>query len=356
MFFFFAFPFLLLGGRRQFWIKFGVIAGSSLAMMHVIEYLRFSSDIPIQIDWQRVVHANPLMRLIEFCIGMATAFLFLGSIERTRDSDVTAKMQSNRLTKRSKESRRMLLDSVKELAAISTLGLYILTYDQVRDALAKSVLAGKTFSLWYHFSGSCFAFAIIVFVFANSKGILARMMGTKLMNYLGEVSYAFFLLHFTIIAYHNGIDWSASNPNRWWVATWLFALVLGLAILLHHVVEKPVRDGLTLFSKRGIGSSISEFLKQWLKFSFSKAGVACLVLCLVGWLGVRSQYTALNLTPSMYETIFASSAKVREIQFADTIRVMGCDAKPTAEGIELRFVWQKTKPTQHFRFTHLIGQ
>ena len=135
----------------------------------------------------------------------------------------------------------------------------------------------------------------------------------------------------------------------------MFALVLGLAILLHHVVEKPVRDGLTLFSKRGIGSSILDFLKQWLKFSFSKAGVACLVLCLAGWLGVRSQYTALNLTPPMYETIFATSGKVREIQFADTIRVMGCDAKPTAEGIELHFVWQKTKPTKHFRFTHLIG-
>ena len=354
MFFFFAFPFLLLGGRRQFWIKFGVIAGLTLGAMYVIEYLRYDSDVLSHVDWQRVVHANPLLRLVEFCLGMATAFLFLSSIERQRASNNSTKNLSRHLTQPSRGTRRMLLDTLKELAAISTLGLFILTYDQVRDVLVTSEWAGRMFSLWYHFSGSSLAFAIIIYVFASSKGILARLMGTKLMNYLGEISYAFFLIHFTIIAYHNGVDWSASNPNRWLVASSLLAMVLGLAILLHHVVEKPVRDGLMSFSKRGIGLSILDLMKQLLQFGFSISGAACLLLCLAGWLGVRSQYTPLNLTPAMYETIFASSREVREIQFAETIRVMGCDTKATKDGIELHFVWQKSKPTKHYRFTHLI--
>ena len=356
MFFFFAFPFLLLGGQRQFWIKFGVIAISTLGTIYVIQHLRYGAEIPSQIDLLQVVHTNPLIRLVEFCIGMATAFLFLNSIDRQRNLDAVNADQSSQLQSKSPKSRRLLLDTAKELAAISMFALFILTYDQVRYVLATSDWAGKIFSAWYHFSGSSFAFAIIIYVFANSKGLLARMMGGKLMNYLGEISYAFFLIHFTIIIYHQRVDWSASNINRWWMAIWLFALVLGLAILLHRIVEKPIRDGLSSFSKRGFGASIRVAMKEIIRFGSSKAAAACLVLCLGGWLGLWSQYTPVRSTPAMHEVIFASSKELREIQFGETIRMMGFDAQATEKGIKLHFVWQKVKPTTHFRFTHMMNE
>ena len=99
----------------------------------------------------------------------------------------------------------MLLDTLQKSWRLSQhWDFFILTYDQVRDVLATSAMG------WQNVLPLVSLFGIVVLhsqslfiVFANSKGILARMMGTKVMNYLGEVSYAFFLLHFTIIAYHN---------------------------------------------------------------------------------------------------------------------------------------------------------
>ncbi len=344
MFFFFIFPFLLLGGQRQFWFKFGIVALISVSIVFVTQQLKSDPGIASQYDLLRVVHANPLVRLVEFGLGMGTAFLFLNSAAR----------RESRPGLVSKKDCVRWFDSLKEIVAISSFVLFVFTYDYVRGILAGSSWGGSMFSVWYHFAGSSIVFAFIIYVFASSKGILARVMGTKLLNLLGEISYAFFLIHNIILIYHSRVDWSASELNRWVLAPCLIAMVLGLAMWLHFVIEKPVRDVLMSVSKRGVFDSVWDSVKQVFKFGFSRIGVVCFMLCVGSWLGVRAQYIPLNLTPPMYETIFASKKGVRETWFGKQMRLMGCDAKAVEGGVELRFVWQKLAPVNHFRFTHVL--
>jgi len=347
MFFFFMFPFLLLGGQRRFWLKLVLVALTSFSIVFMTQPLSNDPVIASQFDLIRIVHANPLVRLLEFGLGMATAFLFLNAAVR-KQVKVPRRLKNQKW--------RLIFDSLKECVAISSFAIFFFGYNSVRGAIYGSPWGGPMFSAWYNFAGSSIVFALIIYVFADSKGILATMMGTRLMNFLGEISYAFFLVHMIILIYHSKVDWSASELNRWLLAPCLIAMVLGLAIWLHFVVERPVRDVLMSFPKKGFWPSISAASKQVLGFGFSKPGVACFTLCLGSWLAVRAQYTPLNLTPPMYETIFATNQGVRGVRFSEKIRLMGCDAKAVSGGVELRFVWQKLASVQHFRFTHIIDQ
>jgi peptidoglycan/LPS O-acetylase OafA/YrhL len=344
MFFFFMFPFLLLGGQRQFWFKFGIVALISVSIVFATQQLKSDPGIASQYDLLRVVHANPLVRLVEFGIGMATAFLFFNSAAR----------RESRPSLISKKDWGLWFDSLKEIVAISSFVLFVFTYDYVRGILAGSSWGGGMFAVWYHFAGSSLVFALIIYVFASSKGILARVMGAKLMNFLGEISYAFFLIHHIVLVYHSRVDWSASGLNRWVLAPCLITMVLGMAIWLHFVIERPVRDMLMSMSQRGFFYSARDSVKQVFKFGFSRTGVICFVLCVGSWLSVRAQYIPLNLTPPMYETIFASNKGVRGTRFGEKMRLMGCDAKVVEGGLELRFVWQKLAAVDHFRFTHVL--
>ncbi len=340
MFFFFMFPFLLLGGQRQFWWKFAIVTLTSFAIVGGAHYFYLDREFTNKAMLVSIIHTNPVVRLVEFALGMATAWIFINSIARKASAALT------------ESSHRLWHDTLKEVLAMSTMVVFVFTYDWARQSITSN--GSHLLSIWYHFAGSAPVFAVIIFVFARSQGVCARAMGSKAMNFLGEISYAFFLIHSIILVYHVNLDWSASSPNRWIVAASVILMVLGSSIWLHFVIEKPFRDALMSVSQKGFPKSIRNSIAQVWRFGFSKIGFACLLLCLTSWVGIRSQYTPLQFTPQMYQTIFASSRSVRGTRFGDRIKLMGFDAKAVEGGIELSFVWQKLAPMKHHRFTHIL--
>ena len=99
----------------------------------------------------------------------------------------------------------------------------------------------------YHWGGLYLPpFALLVWVFARGGGLLARLLATRLLVYLGEISYSFYMLHFAVLIYaankagrHGFLQW----PWGWkWIATALATAVLSAAC--YHLYELPLRDWL----------------------------------------------------------------------------------------------------------------
>jgi peptidoglycan/LPS O-acetylase OafA/YrhL len=91
--------------------------------------------------------------------------------------------------------------------------------------------------------------ALIILGAAISQGHLARILGSRPFTWVGEVSYSIYMVHFPIlIAIHRlcerlGFDeWPQAGKICAFVAT--VALVVALAAVLFHFVERPARTHL----------------------------------------------------------------------------------------------------------------
>ena len=89
--------------------------------------------------------------------------------------------------------------------------------------------------VWLAPSGSCLVFAALLAAVAKGRGGLGRLLSLRPMVALGEVSFAFYLVHGTVmraLRYNFGAGPGALSA---------FALSLALAFLLHEAVGKPMR-------------------------------------------------------------------------------------------------------------------
>lgn len=80
-------------------------------------------------------------------------------------------------------------------------------------------------------------FALLILVFARGTGNLSRLLSHPLCVRLGEISFAFYLVHFTVLrAFAELVTWNGLVRDG--IA---FAVTLGLSLALHAGVERPMR-------------------------------------------------------------------------------------------------------------------
>lgn len=84
-------------------------------------------------------------------------------------------------------------------------------------------------------------YALLIVCFAMSQGHIARFLSTRLLVYLGEVSFSFYLVHQIIIRWH--ADYAAlfgdmSNGMR---LAGVLAASLAISMAIYHLVEIPAR-------------------------------------------------------------------------------------------------------------------
>ena len=89
--------------------------------------------------------------------------------------------------------------------------------------------------LWLVPSGSCWIFALLIPIIAGGQGLIGRMLSTKLLIWLGEISFAVYMYHQTIIrAAHS--YFGADFPLLPIVGVTILA-----AALSHRFLEVPAR-------------------------------------------------------------------------------------------------------------------
>jgi peptidoglycan/LPS O-acetylase OafA/YrhL len=222
LFFYLAFPFLIVGLRED-WLKKLALA----ALVCAAVYLGAAAlGLPIPATRADVAtisqlgYSNPLARGFEFTLGMATYVLWERHL---RDRAATP-----------------LIWTLLEFAA---LGLALGWTFYGAEALAWRL--PPLGHLWLDASGSCFAFAILIAVFARARGAIGRALSWRFFVWLGEISFSFYIVHQIVLrafAYY----WGAAAP-----IVVAFAACLIVAAANHHAIETPARRLiLILFARR----------------------------------------------------------------------------------------------------------
>jgi peptidoglycan/LPS O-acetylase OafA/YrhL len=83
-------------------------------------------------------------------------------------------------------------------------------------------------------------FAGLLFL-ALSRGAIARLLGGKVLTYLGEISYSTYLAHFGLFVVFKLLFVDASLQLGWGQLLGFLALVLAASVALYHGLEKPAQ-------------------------------------------------------------------------------------------------------------------
>jgi peptidoglycan/LPS O-acetylase OafA/YrhL len=168
-----------------------------------------------------VAYIDPLVRIFEFIVGVATARLYF----RHRDS--LSALGGKKL---------MITETVVLLAVLLLVGcLRKFCSSSVLDSIAPNL------SLWVECSGGVFIYASLVFFLALEKGWLYKLLSKPLFVWLGEISYSVYLVHWLWIKVFVRLNFVQMHLPRMANFSLYLFLVLSSAALLYSLVEKPAR-------------------------------------------------------------------------------------------------------------------
>ena len=207
MFFYAMFPWLCREALKSAWRPIYIGAAITVAWLAVVWL--YMPDGNLQV----LLVTNPLARILEFATGVSCYKLFARSERRFRSG---TSLELGAL-------------------AIAALSLAVIPY-------VSAVASGKTWlllALWLGNCASVLAFAMLITIIFRNEGRVSKFAGWGPLAYLGEISFALYLVHQPVIFYlARFAPWFRQLPMSTQVM--VFALVvLGLSSALHHLVEKP---------------------------------------------------------------------------------------------------------------------
>lgn len=158
-------------------------------------------------DWRFYVF--PPARLVEFVAGMLLGIAFL-----RRDPHAAWPLRAT---------------SVEILAVAAT---------------ALAIYASPLFPFSLRFSAGVMpAWALLISVFAWRRGAISRLLEHPVLVRLGEVSYAFYLVHLAVIAFFaHVLGWGSP-----FAAPLMLTVTLALSFALYHGIEQPLRHRIRTF-------------------------------------------------------------------------------------------------------------
>jgi peptidoglycan/LPS O-acetylase OafA/YrhL len=122
-------------------------------------------------------------------------------------------------------------------------------------AVGLSVFVSPLLPLALRFSAALMpAWAFVIYVFASRRGAISRALEHPVLVRLGEVSFAFYLIHLAVIALIT--YWI--GPAHPLFMVFAFGLSLGLSFALFHGVEQPLRDRV----RRALGGGATESARR----------------------------------------------------------------------------------------------
>jgi peptidoglycan/LPS O-acetylase OafA/YrhL len=224
-FFYLTFPFLISNWRKTWLAKLSSAAVLAISFVALTAYLGvqpFTYKIKTICDY--LIYINPAARLVEFVLGMVTAYAYL-SVRASFGSKVAA-------------------ISSLQFSSVVLVGITLVACHTPIEELSKQTHSAT--ATWVYGSGGCFAFALLIFSMAFSQGILSKLLSHPFLVLLGEISYSIYLLHWLayklLLLHLHEISICVSRP----IYLTGFALALfSSSYLMYRFVERPCRRYLT---------------------------------------------------------------------------------------------------------------
>ena len=214
-FFYLAFPFLILNFERTWRWKLPLAAALALTMVGIatafnVDYTRGA------VAGVHLIYEHPLARLLEFVAGM-TAALAYRKIAHMRPGFGVASMAE-------------VLALIFVAAAVYRTG---------------SEAVGAPLGRWYY-GGTDLALpaALLILILGFQQGAISRLLSLRPLVFLGEISYAIFLIHFPMGRVVSELVTRHPETPPWqWGALYLVAVLLASSAI-YLIVEKPLRRGI----------------------------------------------------------------------------------------------------------------
>lgn len=202
-FFYMLFPFLIWLfqktrlGKRIALTLLGI--GLVWGILFYFNY-RLPEDDPFQV-W--LLHIFPVVRVFEFSTGVLLALIFLEKNNTVRENKT--------------------LFTWLEAAAV----LFFFVMLMISTRLDVGIVRGVYFvPVW----------CVLIYVFAHQRGMISQWLSHKLFVFLGQISFAFYMIHQLVIRYFSYLEINTAVN-----AVICFSLSLALSALLYLYYEEPLR-------------------------------------------------------------------------------------------------------------------
>jgi peptidoglycan/LPS O-acetylase OafA/YrhL len=230
-FFYALFPLLIRWRTRTLWCVYGACWLANVGLYALAE-AAVQRDPSTQSAWANLTGSFPLPRLQEFVLGMLAHGLWARWRERP--------------------PRSVALATLGEVLAVAAAAgaFFACAGGQWGPAWLAGQVGPITLQALAQGPGMSLAFAATIVLCANGRGLVARGLSHPALVHLGEISYAFYLVHTPVMA----VVGVAMQPYAfaWQVpAIAGFATTIAIAALLHALVEKPARQALLAPAARG---------------------------------------------------------------------------------------------------------
>lgn len=197
-------------------ILIGILVAIGLFLLEFNHATVWSED-PWKFSAVLLVSQSPFARLFEFAVGVWAARVF----RERRYSGFIARHAN-----------------VFEVGAI----LLLLAFGVFSRYVVAAVLERgfHIFGSWLDVAGGVLVFAFMIFVFAHSAGALSRGLSNRVLVFLGEASFALYMVHQLIIKYAMTKGWT--TLLSWPLTLLLLCLVIGITSVAVYVLwERPMR-------------------------------------------------------------------------------------------------------------------
>jgi peptidoglycan/LPS O-acetylase OafA/YrhL len=223
--FYLLFPFLIYKWERTWFIK---LFATGLLLIGLIAFCNHL-QIPYSSkkDWGLSLHAligvHPLGRLFEFVLGMSFALWWQKKLSR--------KYIGRRL------------GTFLELL-IFTLVIVVIYFrtDLVHVVEKHYSWLGPAGIVWLGNSGIvCLFYGVLVAVLALEKGVISWLLASRLLVWLGQLSFSIYMVHQVLIRYYmKKADFFSFVPDRLALVGFCCTVLL-VAVLMRTLIEKPCR-------------------------------------------------------------------------------------------------------------------
>jgi peptidoglycan/LPS O-acetylase OafA/YrhL len=328
--FYLCFPLLIMpqtgSWRTKLLLAFGLAAISAILSASIGDTSSFGI-------------VNPLCRLFEFVLGMATATLWL----RT-SSKIRLKFFSGSLA----EILFLVFFSL-------VLVLEVVSWQPNSPKFdGTAIWAAKQ---WYSQSGNAPFYAVMIFLVALQKGCISRLLQNPILVWLGDTSYSIYLFHYFGILYIELHKMSVAQVNPGTAAAVFLFMVLWLARLVYVLVEQPARQWL-----RSLPNLLAQakqkheyFGPAWNSHAGKKllvAGEVAAFLIVVFMIDAKIK----NIDESNFHSQAVTLANASGVRFGTSFTLQSVQVGVFQDGVRLKLSWKTdgVKAVGYFVAVHLL--
>lgn len=338
-FFYLVFPLLIKNFEKNWPYKLAFSFLLVVIMAQLANGLHAPSYSPDLVSVHGLMYINPLSRLFEFVWGMCMAGFYRKYVANRDASPIVG-----------------LGVEVLAIGALCGLSAYTMKIAHWFSRLPYVHEGGR---MWIEYCGiSVFTCALLVVVMAWGRGPISRLLSTKPLIVLGEMSFSVYLLHRMFLHYY----WNHFAPEQGIVPIAIYlAMLLGASYVSWSLIEMPFRQVIlhgpaSLKRPRKRSFAILAGLLAVFTFLWSGAPLARVDAGTVN--ALQAAATAPGEAAGAAPTDQVGMQKIGDIAFGEDLRLLASQSKKDESGLTVTLYWQalRRQKINNYIATRLLSQ